>query len=134
RAIRETGLSRPRLSIRRPPQGGDQILDRPISRRKPRQALSIVQRSGNLAGITGESDQRQQDVTVFRKAGRGILENSDRLAVASRRIERDRINVNVTRPIRLELARMTELGERRLRSLEPDKRQSERMMQAAVTR
>src|SRR6266436_5054319 len=94
----------------------------------PGQPLGVFERSFDVAGITAESDKRQQGIAIIRMPLQALLENGHGFVAASRRMQRHGIDIGVSRAIGLKLNGAAQFAQRLVETLEARQRETERMV------
>src|SRR6266702_2966284 len=84
-----------------------------------RELLRIAERGGHVAGRATEGDERAQNLAISRMALHGFLQNRHGLIPLAAGMQRDSIDIGVSRAIRLQLAGGPKSGERFVRPLQP---------------
>ena len=107
-------------------------LGSPGATRASRSAYSSA--VADISGIAAEADERQQGIAIVGMARQDVLQNGHGLVAPSGRMQRDGIDIGVSRPVGLELGGAAKLAERLIGPFEPGERQAERMMQSRILR
>ncbi len=100
-------------------QASDEIGDIAITRHKSRQSLGIFERCDEISGIAAEGDERQKRVAILRMPGQVFLEHGNRLFAATGGMQRDRIDICVSRAIGFELGCAAQFGHCLIGPFEP---------------